>query len=77
MNPKVSIELDTSQWWAAVSCLRGEDVGDMPELAAYLVRSITKPCTTPSVEEVMEEATEVMGENEEVVFNELLELEAL
>jgi len=58
MNPKVSIELDTSQWWAAVSCLRGQ-VDPMPELAEHLVRAITKPCL-PSLEETYAEANKLM-----------------
>ncbi len=58
MNPKVSIELDTSQWWAAVSCLRGH-VDSMPKLADHLVRSISKPCPS-SLEETYDEANELM-----------------
>jgi len=55
MNPKVSIELDTSQWWAAVSCLRG-NVDSMPKLADHLVRSISKPCKSEDLQEVMDDA---------------------
>ncbi len=71
-NPQVSIELSTSQWWAVVYALRGEDLGGhQPSLANHLVRAITKPYLPSEdlecyiLEEVYTEA------------NELMELEAL
>jgi len=65
MNPKVSIELTVSQWWAIVYSLRGEDLGgNQPSLANHLVRSISRLCPS-SLEETYDET------------NALMELEAL